>query len=78
MELQNPVPVPFNVQPLTIATAPLAARKAADVGDILMISDEDCRSRIRFVALEVYEHERSTSIWHKNVSKSDLAERHVL
>jgi len=68
MELTNPGPAVFHVKPLAIAVSPLVARKAADDGRLTMITDANCRKTIRLIALELYQHEKRASIWHKNVS----------
>ena len=68
MELTNPRSAVFQVKPLAKAASPLAARKAADDGRLTMITDVSCRKTIRLIALELYQHEKRASIWHKNVS----------
>ena len=73
MELENPGPATYHVQPLAEAISPLVARNAADDGRLNMIPDSDCRGTIRLVALEVYHHEKRARIWHKNVSQICIA-----
>lgn len=68
-EVHNPGPVPFTVIPLTkVIMDPITALEAADRGSIVMLPDLNCQVTIREVAIQVYQLESDTLIWHKNVS----------
>lgn len=68
MDVHNPGPARFSVKPLRKATTPNIARQAADHGRIALLSDTECKNTIRSIALEIYQLEEQTPIWHHHVS----------
>lgn len=68
MEIPNPGPVPFDIEPLSDVPSLLSARDAQSQSQVALMSDAECRRSIAHIAREVYNHEQQTTIWHKKVS----------